>query len=59
MWLIVLSFLQKKNVYVKNNNRVCNNPLPIISDTNKSFDIDDMDDFKKITKIIKSGQKVI
>jgi len=52
-------FFAKKNVYVKNNNRVCNNPLPIISDTNKSFDIDDMDDFKKITKIIKSGQKVI
>ena len=43
-------FFAKKNVYVKNNNRVCNNPLPIISDTNKSFDIDDMDDFKKITK---------
>ena len=51
-------FLTNRNIYTNFNNRICKNPLPILSPKNKGFDVDDINDFKEIEKIIKSGQKI-
>ncbi len=44
------AFIAKKNVYVKNNDRLCSKPVPFITEKGKGFDIDDKEDltfFKK------------
>lgn len=45
------AFIAKKNVYINNNDRLDNNPLPIVSKKNSSLDIDDKDDFDLFKRI--------
>ena len=45
-------FFASRNVYSKYKDRLCNNPLPIISKNNSGYDIDDLNDFKYFKKII-------
>ncbi len=53
------AFIAKRNIYLKDKNRICNNPLPIITSKSKGLDIDDMYDFKNLIEILKSGKKII
>lgn len=48
------AFIADREVYTKYKDRIDNNPLPIISLNEESFDVDDMDDFRKLKKIIKN-----
>ena len=53
------AFIAKRKIYLKDKNRICNNPLPIITSKSKGLDIDDMYDFKNLIEILKSGKKII
>ena len=53
------AFIAKRRIYLKENNRICKNPLPIITQRGKGFDIDDINDFRNFKEILKSGQKII
>ena len=48
------AFIAKKQIYIKNMDRLGPNPLPIESLNNESFDVDDLEDFKKLKKLIKN-----
>ena len=52
------AFIAKRRIYLKENNRICKNPLPIINQRGKGFDIDDINDFRNFKEILKSGQKL-
>ena len=52
-------FFAKRQIYENHNNRICKNPLPILSEMNKTFDIDNLNDFNQLIKILKSGKKII
>lgn len=49
------AFIAHREVYYKNNDRLCNNPLPIISQKNSSLDIDNYNDFLALIKILKDN----
>lgn len=53
------AFLTKRNIYIKEKNKVCNNPLPVLTKEHKSFDIDNEEDFQSLITKIKSGKKII
>ena len=53
------AFLANRKVYIKDNNRICKNPLPIVTHKEKGFDVDDINDFNNLKEILKSGQKII
>ena len=42
------AFLSLRDVYIKDKDRLCKKPIPIISRRNSSFDIDTLEDFKEI-----------
>tara|TARA_A100001011_G_C14263259_1_gene823509 strand:- start:508 stop:1230 length:723 start_codon:yes stop_codon:yes gene_type:complete len=44
------AFLTSRQIYLKNKDRLCNNPVPILSRVGSGFDIDDMNDFKELMK---------
>tara|TARA_B100000575_G_C23121086_1_gene648793 strand:- start:611 stop:1327 length:717 start_codon:yes stop_codon:yes gene_type:complete len=47
------ALIAKRSVYELNRDRLCKNPLPIISRSNSGFDIDDLEDFNYIKKNLK------
>ena len=47
------AFIAKREIYLKNKNRLCKNPLPIISDYGSGLDIDDPGDFDNFKKSLK------
>ena len=47
------AIIAEKNVYKFLNDRLCNNPMPIITKRDNGFDIDDILDFNKLVKIKK------
>ena len=47
------ALIAKRSVYKFNRDRLCKNPLPIISRSNSGFDIDDLEDFNYIKKNLK------
>tara|TARA_B100000787_G_C16192231_1_gene298237 strand:- start:2060 stop:2758 length:699 start_codon:yes stop_codon:yes gene_type:complete len=51
------SFIANRKVYLKNFDRICENPLPIITKNLKGMDIDDMYDFRKLEKILNDAKK--
>mgnify|MGYP001206890094 FL=1 len=53
------AFIAKRKIYLKDKNRICKNPLPIITPKAKGFDVDDINDFKYLKEILKRGQKII
>ena len=48
------AFIAHKNIYKYKNNRLCNNPMPIISRPNSSLDIDNYDDLVYLKNKLKS-----
>lgn len=49
------AFIAKREIYEKQNDRLCNNPLPIISKKSNSFDLDNYDDFLELRKSLKKN----
>ena len=47
------ALIAKRSVYINNRDRLCKNPLPIISRSNSGFDIDDLEDFNYVKKNLK------
>ena len=47
------ALIAKRSVYINNRDRLCKNPLPIISRSNSGFDIDDLKDFNYVKKNLK------
>ena len=47
------AFITKREIYEKKKDRLDNNPLPIISRSFSSYDIDTLEDFKKLVKDLK------
>ena len=47
------ALIAKRSVYKNNKDRLCKNPLPIISRSNSGFDIDDLEDFNYVKKNLK------
>ena len=45
------AIISHRNTYIKNKNRLCKNPIPIISSQGKGFDVDTIEDFKKIKNL--------
>jgi len=48
------AFIAKRDVYIKLKDRLCNNPIPIISRPNAGFDVDDIKDFNYVKKNLKN-----
>ena len=44
------AFIASREVYLKKKDRLCNNPLPIVSRSGSGFDIDDIKDFNILKK---------
>lgn len=44
------AFISSRNIYLKNNDRLCKNPIPIVSKKNSGFDIDDIEDLDTLKK---------
>ena len=42
------AIIAHRKIYLKNKNRLCKKPLPIITSQNKGFDVDTIKDFRKI-----------
>ena len=53
------SFIANRKVYLKNLDRICENPLPIKTKNLRGMDIDDMNDFRKLEKILNNAKKNI
>ncbi len=53
------SFIADRKVYLKNFDRICENPLPITTKNLRGMDIDDMNDFRKLEKILNNAKKNI
>lgn len=49
------SFIANRKIYITNSDRICENPLPIVTKKNKGMDIDDINDFKNLEKILRSS----
>jgi CMP-N-acetylneuraminic acid synthetase len=49
------AFIAKRNIYEKKNDRLDSNPLPIVSRTRASLDIDDYKDFINLKNILKKN----
>ena len=49
------AFIAHRDIYYKNNDRLCKDPLPIISQKNSSLDIDNYTDFLALTKVLKDN----
>ena len=47
------AIISHRKVYMRSKDRLCNNPIPIITLNKKGFDIDDLKDFKALKKIDK------
>ncbi len=47
------ALIAKRSVYIRNKDRLCKNPLPIVIRSNSGFDIDDLEDFNYIKKNLK------
>ena len=47
------AFIANINVYKNNNDRLCNSPLPVVSDPRSSLDVDDYNDFMNLKKKLK------
>lgn len=47
------AFISTREVYLKQKDRLCSNPLPIISKNNSGFDIDYMEDFNYLKEKLK------
>jgi N-acylneuraminate cytidylyltransferase len=47
------AFISTREIYLKQKDRLCNNPLPIISKNNSGFDIDFMEDFNYLKEKLK------
>ena len=45
------AFIANKKIYLKQKDRLCNNPFPIISKKNTGFDVDDNEDFVLLKKM--------
>ncbi len=48
------AFISSRNVYIKNNDRLCEKPIPIISRKYSGFDIDTIEDFQKLKNEIRN-----
>ena len=53
------AFIANRKIYLKDKNRICNNPLPILTHKAKGFDVDDLNDFENLKNILKSDQKIL
>ena len=52
------AFIANREVYSKDHDRICSNPLPIVSKLNKSMDIDDLNDFENLKYLLKNVKKI-
>lgn len=52
-------FLARRNIYKKFKNRICSNPLPILTDELKGFDVDNLKDFNHLKNLLRNGKKII
>jgi len=52
------AFITHRNIYKLYRDRICKNPLPIVSDFGSSFDIDDYNDFYKLKAKLKKNYNV-
>ena len=48
------AFIAPREIYIKNNDRICRNPIPIISRSDSGFDIDDSNDFNILKRKLKN-----
>ncbi len=46
------AFIASRKVYINRKDRICSNPLPIVTNDKKSLDIDNLEDFKKLKNIL-------
>ena len=49
------ALIAERKIYTKNNDRLCSNPLPIISEPKSGFDVDDLNDFKYVRNTLKKN----
>ena len=47
------AFIAPREIYLKNKDRICKNPIPITSRNGAGFDIDDINDFNSLRKELK------
>ena len=47
------AFIAPREIYLKNKDRLCKNPIPINSREGSGFDIDDLDDFNNLKNKLK------
>ena len=47
------AFIAPREIYLKNKDRLCKNPIPITSREGSGFDIDDLDDFNNLKNKLK------
>ena len=50
------AFISNREVYIKKKDRLCNNPMPILSRPSASFDVDDINDFRFVKKYLKKSE---
>ncbi len=48
------AIIAKRSIYINQNDRLCRDPLPIVSRSNSGFDVDDLEDFNYVKKNLKS-----
>jgi len=46
------AFIASRKVYINKKDRICSNPLPIVTNEKKALDIDNLKDFKKLKNIL-------
>ena len=46
------AFIASRKVYINKKNRICSNPMPIVTNKKKALDIDNLEDFKKLKNIL-------
>ncbi len=46
------AFIASRKVYINRKDRICSNPLPIVTNDKKALDIDNLEDFKKLENIL-------
>ena len=51
------AFIASKKIYLNNADRICSNPLPIVSTDDKGMDIDDLKDFKRLKHLMLNDKK--
>ena len=50
------AFISFREIYIEKKDRLCANPIPILSRPGASFDIDDINDFKFVKKYLKKSE---